>query len=87
MQKCSIIAVIILLPGRQIAQERPAAIAGFNFNDSSANVMRPVKYFNLPNSGTDAIEELTRTSNVGITGLWIFRVDENEIGSEFVTNT
>lgn len=44
----------------------------------------PVQYFNLPNSGTDDIEELTQTSNIGITGLWIYRVDGIEIGSKFI---
>ena len=44
--------------------------------------MKPVKNATLPNSGTDAIVNLTETSNVGNPGLWIFRVDENELGSK-----
>ena len=63
----------------------PAAIAGFNFNDSRAferGIAKPVKYANLPNSGSESVVNLMRTSNVGNPGLWIFRVDENELVSK-----
>ena len=54
---------------------RPISIAGFNFNDS----MSEVRYTELPESGTLEVLSLVNSSNVGNDGLWIFRVDTNEI--------
>ena len=51
------------------------SIAGFNFNDS----MSEVRYTELPGSGTLEVLSLVNSSNVGIDGLWVFRVDTNEI--------
>ena len=50
--------------GRQFSGD-PAAIAGFNFNDTRGGVMRPVKFATLPYSGTNDIARLVLTSNVG----------------------
>ena len=56
----------------------PHVIAGFNFNDPFSG---EGKFSQLPGSGTPNVSFLTTTSNVGSPGLWIFRVDENEIGT------
>ena len=56
--------------------DNPAAIAGFNVNYPSVDVM---KNFTLPGSGTDDIANLVDTSNVGVPGLWMFRVDQSDI--------
>ena len=53
------------------------AIAGFNFNDGVTVVFQT-----LPNSGTDDVTLLTTTSNVGNPGVWMFEVDEVDIGSK-----
>ena len=54
---------------------RPQSIAGFNFNDG----MSEVRHTELPGSGTLEVLSLVNSSNVGIDGLWIFRVENNEI--------
>ncbi|OXB52164.1 hypothetical protein ASZ78_007861, partial [Callipepla squamata] len=45
------------------------AQAGFNSGDD-------VHYYNIPGSRTPAVLRINRTSNVGVPGRWIFRVDE-----------
>ena len=56
---------------------RPAAIAGFNYNDTGSNAS--VMYAELPGSETDAVKNLTITSNVGRPGVWVFSVNEAKI--------
>lgn len=46
--------------------------AGFNAGDGA-------NYLALPGSGTDAIRNLSSTSNVGKPGKWVYRVDSAEI--------
>ena len=47
----------------------PAQV-GFNAGDG-------VRYFSIPGSQTAAIVNIDTTSNVGVPGLWMFRVDQN----------
>ena len=51
------------------------SIAGYNFNDS----MSELRHTELPGSGTLEVLSLVKSSNVGSDGLWVFRVDTNEI--------
>ena len=37
-----------------------------------------ISYYNVPGSRTADIVNITRTSNVGIGGIWAFRLDEEE---------
>ena len=48
------------------------AQAGFNAGDGE-------RFFTLPGSGFREVLNLTSSSNVGRPGVWIFRVDEEEI--------
>ena len=45
------------------------ALAGINAGDR-------INYFSVPGSQTPEIINITRTSNVGIPGVWIFKVGE-----------
>ena len=38
-----------------------------------------VHYATIPGSRSDAIINVTRTSNVGVPGMWVFRIDEEEV--------
>ena len=44
------------------------ALAGINAGDG-------VRSVTLPGSGTEDIRNLTTTSNVGVEGMWMYRVD------------
>ena len=44
------------------------ALAGINAGDG-------VRSVTLPGSGTEDIRNLTTTSNVGVEGVWMYRVD------------
>ena len=44
---------------------------GYDAGDSTS-------YYNVPESGTADIVNITSTSNVGIGGIWAFRLDEEE---------
>uniref|UniRef100_A0ACB8FAR7 Uncharacterized protein n=1 Tax=Sphaerodactylus townsendi TaxID=933632 RepID=A0ACB8FAR7_9SAUR len=46
-----------------------AAQAGFNAGDGK-------RYFNIPGSRTDDIVDVEMTTNVGIPGRWVFRIDD-----------
>ena len=48
------------------------AQCGFNAGDGD-------RFFSIPGSQTAAILNIDSTSNVDVPGLWIFRVDQNEI--------
>ena len=45
------------------------AVAGINFGDG-------VGHITIPGSQTSSIINIAETSNVGIPGIWIFRVSE-----------
>ena len=48
-----------------------------------------IRYATIPGSQTDAIINITQTSNVGIPGVWIFRIDGQEVvvaGCQIVTS-
>ena len=45
------------------------AVAGINFGDGRNHIT-------IPGSQTSSIINITETSNVGIPGVWIFRVNE-----------
>lgn len=49
-----------------------AAQAGFNAGDGW-------RYFNIPGSRTDDIAGIANTTNVGIPGCWVFRIDNNNV--------
>ncbi|KAM8952476.1 sushi, nidogen and EGF-like domain-containing protein 1 isoform 2-T2 [Pelodytes ibericus] len=49
-----------------------AAQAGFNAGDGW-------RYFNIPGSRTDDIAGIANTTNVGIPGRWVFRIDNNHV--------
>ncbi|XP_053565879.1 sushi, nidogen and EGF-like domain-containing protein 1 [Bombina bombina] len=49
-----------------------AAQAGFNAGDGW-------RYFNIPGSRTDDIAGIGNTTNVGIPGRWVFRIDNNHV--------
>ena len=38
-----------------------------------------IRYFTVPGSRTDEIINVAETSNVGIPGMWIFRIDGQEV--------
>ena len=38
-----------------------------------------IRHATIPGSRTDAIINITQTSNVGIPGMWIFRIDEEAV--------
>ena len=49
-----------------------------------------VHYAAIPESCTDAIINITQTSNVGVPGVWMFRIDEEEVviaGCQRITAT
>ncbi|NXO00460.1 SNED1 protein, partial [Rhinopomastus cyanomelas] len=48
------------------------AHAGFNSGDDT-------NFYNLPGSRTAAIINITGTSNIGLPGRWVFRVDEAQV--------
>ncbi|XP_031573725.1 protein mesh-like [Actinia tenebrosa] len=48
------------------------AQCGFNAGDG-------IRYFTIPGSRTDAIRNLTKTSNVAMPGVWMFRIDNFDI--------
>ena len=48
------------------------AIVGFNAGDG-------VRSVEIPDSNTNEIVNIETTSNIGVPGLWVFRVDEQEI--------
>lgn len=48
------------------------AQGGFNAGDGE-------RFFSIPGSQTAAILNVFNTSNVGVPGLWTFRVDQNSI--------
>ena len=48
------------------------AQCGFNAGDG-------IQFFSIPGSQTAAILNIYNTSNVGVPGLWVFRVDQNAI--------
>jgi len=50
------------------------AQGGFNAGDG-------VRFFSIPGSQTAAIVDIETTSNVGVPGLWMFRVDQNSIST------
>ncbi|XP_012826283.1 sushi, nidogen and EGF-like domain-containing protein 1 isoform X1 [Xenopus tropicalis] len=49
-----------------------AAQAGFNAGDGW-------RYFNIPGSRTDDIARIANTTNVGVPGRWVFRIDNNHV--------
>ncbi|XP_038605122.1 sushi, nidogen and EGF-like domain-containing protein 1 isoform X2 [Tachyglossus aculeatus] len=49
-----------------------AAQAGFNAGDGK-------RYFNIPGSRTDDIADVEMTTNVGIPGRWVFRIDDAQV--------
>ena len=49
-----------------------SAQVGFNEGDGVRHAVIPASY-------TDAVINITHTSNVGIPGVWIFRVDEETV--------
>ncbi len=49
----------------------PAQV-GFNAGDGT-------RFITIPGSRTDAIINITQTSNVAIPGMWVFKVDEENI--------
>ena len=48
---------------------------GYDAGDDAGDY---ISYYNVPGSGTADIVNITRTSNVGIGGIWAFRLDEEE---------
>ena len=48
--------------------------AGFNAGDGE-------RYFSIPGSRTADIVDVEHTTNVGLQGRWVFRVDDNSITS------
>ena len=50
------------------------AQGGFNAGDG-------VRYFSIPGSQTANIVNIETRSNVGVPGLWMFRVDQNSIAT------
>ena len=55
------------------------AQVGFNAGDA-------VNYFNVPESRTSAIINITQTSNVNVSGQWIFQVQNRIISPGSVQN-
>jgi len=54
------------------ASDETEALAGINAGDG-------VNYITIPGSLTPSIINITQTSNVGILGTWIFKVNEGNI--------
>ncbi|NXH13739.1 SNED1 protein, partial [Bucco capensis] len=48
------------------------AHAGFNSGDN-------INYYNIPGSQTEAIINITKTSNVNVPGRWVFQVDDFKV--------
>nr|XP_033814614.1 sushi, nidogen and EGF-like domain-containing protein 1 [Geotrypetes seraphini] len=57
-----------------------AAQAGFNAGDGK-------RYFNIPGSRTDDIVDVEMTTNVGIPGRWVFRIDDSQVQVGGCNNT
>ncbi|KAM9316464.1 sushi, nidogen and EGF-like domain-containing protein 1 [Gastrophryne carolinensis] len=57
-----------------------AAQAGFNAGDGW-------RYFNIPGSRTDDIAGIANTTNIGIPGRWVFRIDNNHVQVGGCSNT
>ncbi|XP_074046823.1 sushi, nidogen and EGF-like domain-containing protein 1 isoform X1 [Macrotis lagotis] len=57
-----------------------AAQAGFNAGDGK-------RYFNIPGSRTDDIVNVEMTTNVGIPGRWVFRIDDAQVQVGGCSNT
>ncbi|NXM70843.1 SNED1 protein, partial [Serilophus lunatus] len=57
-----------------------AAQAGFNAGDGK-------RYFNIPGSRTDDIADVEMTTNVGIPGRWVFRIDDAQVQVGGCSNT
>ncbi|XP_030432394.1 sushi, nidogen and EGF-like domain-containing protein 1 isoform X3 [Gopherus evgoodei] len=57
-----------------------AAQAGFNAGDGK-------RYFNIPGSRTDDIVDVEMTTNVGIPGRWVFRIDDAQVQVGGCNNT
>jgi hypothetical protein len=55
------------------------AQGGFNAGDGA-------RFFSIPGSQTSAILNVYNTSNVGIPGVWTFRVDQNDIAQAPTTS-
>ena len=49
-----------------------AALVGYNAGDELTS-------FEVPGSQTDNILNIVSTSNVGVSGVWVFRLDEHDI--------
>lgn len=54
--------------------------AGFNAGDGK-------RYFNIPGSRTDDIADVEMTTNVGIPGRWVFRIDDAQVQVGGCSNT
>ncbi|XP_065413130.1 sushi, nidogen and EGF-like domain-containing protein 1 isoform X7 [Chrysemys picta bellii] len=54
--------------------------AGFNAGDGK-------RYFNIPGSRTDDIVDVEMTTNVGIPGRWVFRIDDAQVQVGGCNNT
>lgn len=69
--------VIFLYMDIQWTQTQTAnsiALVGFDAGDQFS-------YYSLPGSRTDAIANVTRTSNVGMPGVWVFKVSGPSVES------
>ncbi len=49
-----------------------AGIVGFHGAQSEYD-------YELPTSGTKNVKNLTRNSNIGVTGIYVYKIDENRI--------
>ncbi|KAH0623980.1 hypothetical protein JD844_007213 [Phrynosoma platyrhinos] len=58
----------------------PCKQAGFNAGDGK-------RYFNIPGSRTDDIVDVEMTTNVGIPGRWVFRIDDAQVQVGGCNNT
>ena len=45
------------------------------------NAGNGIDYYSIPDSGTEAMMNITRTSNVGVPGMWVFKASEAVIRS------
>ncbi len=50
------------------------ALVGYDYGDGN-------HYFNHPDSLSENITEIESTSNVNVPGMWIFRLDEEDIAT------
>ncbi|KFQ12806.1 Sushi, nidogen and EGF-like domain-containing protein 1, partial [Leptosomus discolor] len=57
-----------------------AQVSGFNAGDGK-------RYFNIPGSRTDDIADVEMTTNVGIPGRWVFRIDDAQVQVGGCSNT